>query len=59
MTYSTPKLAALTLLTFTAPAVLAQGDSANRIINIQGAPRGDIRNGPMTCLLYTSPSPRD
>ncbi len=48
MTYSTPKLAALTLLTFAAPAVLAQGDSANRIINIQGAPRGDIRNGPMT-----------
>lgn len=39
----------LTLLAaLTATTVLAQGAAENRIINIQGAPRGDLRNGPLT-----------
>lgn len=31
-----------------ATTVLAQATSEKRIINIQGAPRGDLRNGPLT-----------
>ncbi|WP_034385925.1 hypothetical protein [Deinococcus sp. YIM 77859] len=40
------QLALITALTAT--TVLAQTAAENRIINIQGAPRGDLRNGPLT-----------
>jgi len=36
------------ILAFTATTVLAQSASENRVITIQGAPRGDVRNGPLT-----------
>ncbi|SMB88681.1 LptA/OstA family protein [Deinococcus hopiensis] len=35
------------ILALTATTVLAQG-AENRVINIQGAPKGDVRNGPLT-----------
>ncbi|MBB5235768.1 LptA/OstA family protein [Deinococcus budaensis] len=41
------KLPLLTLA-LAATTVLAQGTSEKRIINIQGAPRGDLRTGPLT-----------
>ena len=44
---NTKKAAVLALLTLAGTGVLAQGD-ANRIINIQGGPKGDMRNGPVT-----------
>ncbi|NTY00559.1 LptA/OstA family protein [Deinococcus sp. JMULE3] len=37
----------LALLALTAP-VLAQTDAGKRLITIEGAPRGDVRNGPLT-----------
>lgn len=43
----TKKVATFALLTLAGTGVLAQG-SANRIINIQGSPKGDLRNGPVT-----------
>lgn len=43
----TTKRAAL-LAALAATTVLAQTAAENRIINIQGAPRGDLRNGPLT-----------
>lgn len=47
MTQTAKKAIALSLLTVASAGVLAQANS-NRIINIQGAPRGDLRNGPIT-----------
>lgn len=44
---NTKKAAALALLTLAGTGVLAQANS-NRIINIQGGPKGDLRNGPVT-----------
>ncbi|GHF95479.1 hypothetical protein GCM10017783_04230 [Deinococcus piscis] len=41
------KAVTFALLALTGTGVLAQAN-ANRIINIQGAPRGDLRNGPVT-----------
>ncbi|WP_261664769.1 LptA/OstA family protein [Deinococcus sp. Marseille-Q6407] len=43
---STKKAIALGLLAVAGTGVLAQAN-ANRIINIQGSPRGDLRNGPI------------
>ncbi|WP_221091119.1 LptA/OstA family protein [Deinococcus aquaedulcis] len=38
----------LTLLAVTAPVLAQSGDAAKRLITIQGGPRGDVRNGPLT-----------
>lgn len=38
----------LLIAALTATTVLAQSGSEKRIINIQGAPRGDLRTGPLT-----------
>lgn len=38
----------LLTLALAATTVLAQSTTEKRIINIQGAPRGDLRNGPLT-----------
>ncbi|GAA5437903.1 LptA/OstA family protein [Deinococcus aquaticus] len=43
----TKTVSLLALLTLAAP-VLAQADATNRLITIQGGPRGDVRNGPLT-----------
>lgn len=49
MTIATPlkKIAAVAMVSLLGTGVLAQ-DLEDRIINIQGAPRGDLRNGPVT-----------
>jgi lipopolysaccharide transport protein LptA len=39
----------LALLALTAP-VLAQTDAGKRLITIEGGPRGDVRNGPLTFI---------
>ncbi|GGS02226.1 LptA/OstA family protein [Deinococcus sedimenti] len=39
----------LALLALTTP-VLAQTDAAKRLITIEGGPRGDVRNGPLTFI---------
>ncbi|MVN85933.1 hypothetical protein GO986_04060 [Deinococcus sp. HMF7620] len=38
----------LTLLAVAAPVLAQTGDANKRLITIQGGPRGDVRNGPLT-----------
>lgn len=47
LTPTAKKAVTFALLALTGTGVLAQAN-ANRIINIQGAPRGDLRSGPIT-----------